>query len=116
MNNQYSRGCGYNYRRSAQRDMNMARSSGNRVQNLPTGEAGCCPAEKRIMADGCGCIEPREADRNDVRRTEEERSLAMGYVPVQMWSNPLPVCQGLKIGTIFADLHKPFCGKGGLCR
>ena len=40
-------------------------------------------------------------------------ALAMAYVPMQTWSRPLPPCKGLEIGTIFADLNKPFCGKGG---
>lgn len=116
MNNQYSRGCSYNYRRSAQRDMNMTRSvsSCNSMQNAKMMPSACCSAETckpgnlDMGAEGaCG-------------RSKEEyfgkKSLAMGYVPEQKWSEPLSVCQGLKIGTIFADLHKPFCGKGGLCR
>ncbi|MDD2958372.1 MAG: spore coat associated protein CotJA [Lachnospiraceae bacterium] len=40
----------------------------------------------------------------------------MGYVPMQSWSTPLAPCKGLQIGTIFADLYKPFCGKRGVCR
>ena len=83
MNNQYSRGCGYNYRRSAQRDISMEKHSMND-----------CRMENHSM----------------------EKSLAMGYVPMQVWSQPLPPGKGLQIGTIFSDLYKPFCGKGGACR
>ena len=150
MNNQYSRGCGYNYRRSAQRDMNMTRSgsSGNRMQGPEMGcsirrsvenraeerrnmerrmENRCAeerPMESRCMEDRRmegRCMEDRRMEGGcmEGRRMEEhsmERPLAMGYVPMQVWSPPLPVCKGLRIGTIFADLHKPFCGRGGLCR
>lgn len=42
---------------------------------------------------------------------------AMGYVPFQKWSAPFDLCKGLQLGTIFPDLCKPFCGKGGaVCR
>lgn len=41
---------------------------------------------------------------------------AMGYVPYQHWCEPYDLCRGLAAGTIFPDLHKPFCGKGGMCR
>ena len=39
--------------------------------------------------------------------------VAMGYVPYQRWGNTFELCKALQIGTIFPDLHKPFCGKGG---
>lgn len=41
--------------------------------------------------------------------------LAMGYIPYQKWNETYPLCKALKIGTIFPDLNKPFCGKGGKC-
>ena len=82
MSNQYSRGCGYNYRRS----MQMPREA-TPVSTCPN----TTPAENR----------------------RPKRSLAMGYVPMQVWSQLLPPCKGLQIGTIFADLDKPFCGRGG---
>ncbi len=42
---------------------------------------------------------------------------AMGYVPYQKWSTPFELARGLQMGTIFPDLCKPFCGKGGaVCR
>ncbi|MDD7078092.1 MAG: spore coat associated protein CotJA [Lachnospiraceae bacterium] len=39
----------------------------------------------------------------------------MGYIPYQKWDETYPLCKALKIGTIFPDLNKPFCGKGGKC-
>lgn len=103
MNNQYSRGCGYNYRRSPQRDIAMERRSmeNRRMEN------NC--AENRYPGE-CSMANQR------MEKCSMEKSLAMGYVPMQMWSQPLPLDKSLRIGTIFADLHKPFCGKGGVCR
>ena len=42
-----------------------------------------------------------------------EHVLAMAYVPWQKWENIYCPDKGLKRGTIFADLDKPFYGKGG---
>ena len=43
--------------------------------------------------------------------------VAMGYVPFQKWTETFDLCKGLQMGTIFPDLCKPFCGKGGaVCR
>lgn len=42
---------------------------------------------------------------------------AMGYVPDQIFCKTYDLCKALKVGTIFPELHKPFCGKGGgVCR
>ncbi|WP_283683324.1 spore coat associated protein CotJA [Parablautia sp. Marseille-Q6255] len=40
----------------------------------------------------------------------------MGYVPCQSWGVTYDLCHALHTGTIFPELHKPFCGKGGKCR
>lgn len=43
--------------------------------------------------------------------------IAMGYVPYQKWTETFDLCKALQMGTIFPDLCKPFCGKGGaVCR
>ena len=34
--------------------------------------------------------------------------LAMAYVPFQKWSQPSPLCEGLKRGTMFRELDLPF--------
>ena len=42
--------------------------------------------------------------------------LAIATVPMQRWE-PLYECgEGLRYGTIFPSLHKPFFAKGGDCR
>lgn len=116
MNNQYSRGCGYNYRRSPQRDMNPASSTPcscmpeqDRIPPVctptqPRSDTACCPIQSR-SATPC-CAQP----------VSMKKPLAMGYVPMQEWRDLYPICKGLQVGTIFAELCKPFCGKGGACR
>lgn len=95
MSNQYSYGCGYNYRRSSSREASCQRTRGNR-SGMPY-SAEMQTAMPR-MAQGC---------------SDSQWPVAMGYVPMQVWSQPVPLCRGLRAGTIFADLNKPFCGKGG---
>lgn len=84
MSNQYSCGCGYNYRRSMPREAARPRMQQPAPSSGPTSMTKC--------------------------------PIAMGYVPMQEWSQPLAPCKGLQIGTIFSDLYKPFCGKGGARR
>lgn len=43
----------------------------------------------------------------------KETVLAMAYVPWQKWENIYSSDKGFKRGTIFADLDKPFYGRGG---
>lgn len=46
----------------------------------------------------------------------ENMPLAMGYVPCQKLHEVYDTKKGLQMGTIFPELCKPFCGKGGGCR
>lgn len=47
---------------------------------------------------------------------EADAPLAMGYVPPQHWNRTFELSMGLKCGTIFPELQKPFCGRGGAWR
>lgn len=85
MSNQYSCGCGYNYRRRM------------------TTQDACVQRSQTPQASGA-CVSQGMLG---------EQPVAMAYVPSQSWSQPLPLCQGLGRGTIFEDLYKPFCGRGG---
>lgn len=42
--------------------------------------------------------------------------LAMAYVPMQKFGKTFEPARGFQLGTIFPELCKPFCGKGGGCR
>ena len=53
-----------------------------------------------------------ESNCNDI----DSISIAMAYVPWQHWENIYEADLGLKQGTIFKDLDKPYtsgCGRGG---
>ena len=43
----------------------------------------------------------------------EKTAIAMAYVPWQRWKELYEPCRALEAGTIFAELDKPFLGKGG---
>ena len=54
---------------------------------------------------------------DDCRRTRDELSgmpLAMGYVPWQNFECTYEPAQGLRAGTIFPELDKPFYGRRGM--
>ena len=63
----------------------------------------------------CGCFTWSNSRVNRIYEhlTEADAPLAMGYVPYQHWDRTFEPCRGLKAGTIFPCLYKPFCGKGG---
>lgn len=42
--------------------------------------------------------------------TSSTQQVGMTYVPMQRWSNLLPLEEGFYQGTIFQDLDKPFLG------
>ena len=46
----------------------------------------------------------------------ENRTIAMAYVPWQQFRNLYDLEQALQVGTIFAELDKPFTGRGGMYR
>lgn len=43
----------------------------------------------------------------------DQLPLTMAYVPMQSWNKIYDLETGLKKGTIFPDLYKPFYGAGG---
>ena len=47
---------------------------------------------------------------------DENRTIAMAYVPWQQFRNLYDLEQALQVGTIFAELDKPFTGRGGMYR
>lgn len=73
--------------------------------------------DRRISSERMGMqIEKREGrmmQKNIGNMALDTLSLAMGYVPMQQFGRTFDLRTGLQAGTIFPDLHKPFCGKGG---
>ena len=49
-------------------------------------------------------------------RFPEDTPLAMAYVLMQKFGKVYEPARGFQLGTIFPELCKPFCGKGGGCR
>ena len=44
-----------------------------------------------------------------------DKPIAMAYVPKQKYGELFDLSKALEVGTIFPELCKPFCGKGGGC-
>lgn len=65
----------------------------------------------------CGCKNTGNRRVSEIydHMTMADAPLAMAYVPFQQWECPFPLCTGLKAGTVFPGLYKPFCGKGDKC-
>lgn len=63
----------------------------------------------RGREDSCPC--------NNVRTPRcmedplSDMAIAMAYVPWQEWGNLYDMDKALKVGTVFADLDKPFLGR-----
>lgn len=66
--------------------------------------------------DRCCCNQPSEIKIHGHRLGGiDSMPVAMQYVPWQHWNQIYSPEDGLKCGTIFPELNKPFYGKGA-CR
>lgn len=63
------------------------------------------PAQPSKPSCGCG--------QNLMFQAVDVLPAAMGYVPCTKFGQTFDLCRALELGTIFPELHKPFCGKGG---
>ena len=84
---------------------NNPRSYGGRSMN----SRYCAPNSRNYSAESWASPE-MHCGRNDVL---EGLPLAMAYIPWQMWRAVYDAEKALHQGTIFEELNKPFCGKGG---
>lgn len=64
---------------------------------MPRQEAPVPPSHPSI--DNCLCV-------------SQPISLGISYIKKQTFGNLYPSCEGWRIGTIFADLDKPYCAGG----
>ena len=72
--------------------------------------------KRRISMDRCCCNQPSEIKIHGHRLGGiDSMPVAMQYVPWQHWNQIYSPEEGLKCGTIFPELNKPFYGKGA-CR
>ena len=97
-----------NYQRNSMRYPGAA----NGGQGVAEPQSGRRP----MSGGGCGCCEGR-SDNNGGERADCLRgmSLAMVYSPCQEFEDLYDHTEGLRRGTIFRQLDKPFTGKGGRC-
>lgn len=77
----------------------------------PVPEPGNQPVCQKIQPvpakPDCGC---------GIKDPLENLPIAMAYVPWQRWRDLYDSNKGFHRGTIFRELDKPFCGKGGVCQ
>ena len=74
---------------------------------------------RRMDNRNCGCpVNRRESAERYCGRSvmPQDVSLAMAYVPWQMWRNIYDTDKAFCRGTIFEELDMPFYGKGGCNR
>ena len=77
---------------------------------------GCCGANnmqnRRAASNN---MELKMEPRNFPRRMQHVDHMipAMAYVPMQRFEQIYDLSTALKNGTLFPELCKPFCGKGG---
>lgn len=84
----------------------------------------CQTAPRQMQRANCRpvpipCMEHTAQSSNSCRIPRDPMDgmvIAMAYVPWQKWQNISEVCRGMEQGTIFEELNKPFCGKGGCNR
>ncbi len=84
---------------------------------------GRCMSEPcdTMYRDECHMPESYERERKDCGCGHhvdvlEGMPLAMAYVPWQKWCEVYDICGGFSRGTIFRELDKMFCGRGGCNR
>lgn len=75
-----------------------------------------CNSSREGEASSCGCNSSKESRASAYDQINwGDLPIAMAYVPAQKKCETYSPAKGLRMGTIFPVLCKPFCGKGGGC-
>ena len=83
----------------------------NYRQNMaPRCQTCARPMPEPIVSDPV-CENPCENACGNVCENFCAYPIAMAYVPVQSFQTTYDLNRSLEVGTIFPELHKPFCGK-----
>ena len=94
----YNRTCGMNMSQPSNRNMNSSECS---VRNTT----------------GCSCTIPGVKEKkHEMFSHLQYLEPAMAYVPCQNFAMTYDLSYALKVGTVFPQLCKPFCGKRGIRR
>ena len=112
------------YRRQTPGTMNRSMSNPTGLQRRMESDDGCgCGNNARQQRSRMPerCSDTRESDEVKACRCREEDELggmplAMAYVPWQKWCDIYEPQEGFARGTVFAQLDKPFHGRGGCNR
>lgn len=76
--------------------------------NMRQGNA--CRMNRQTPSSASACCNPiNHSDYKELDRLPA----AMAYVPFTSFDKTYDLCHALKTGTLFPELYKPFCGKGG---
>lgn len=96
--------------------MNPMISRSCRIQPRDFRSQGSCPVPtmEKKQENRCGCSD--KIEDMDIYKHADHLPLTMAYVPMQHFSNIFTPCKGFRMGTIFPELCKPFCGKRGKCK
>ena len=74
------------------------------------------PAPEKYNSTCPTCPANSQTDANCTHDVHwHDMPIAMAYVPKQKYGHIFDLSKGLEVGTIFPELCKPFCGKGGGC-
>lgn len=97
--------CAYSVERESQRCENCGVNRNNEERSTNQGR------------DTCSCQNESGSTRSAASKDSlAQMPLAMAYVPWQKWKDIYETCKGFQRGTIFAELDKPFLGRGGCNR
>ena len=97
-NRPYNRTCGMNMPQPSNRNMNSSECS---VRNTTD----------------CSCTIPGvKGKKHEMYTHVDHMEPAMAYVPCQNFAMTYDLSYALKVGTVFPQLCKPFCGKRGIRR
>lgn len=86
----------------------------NYRQNMsPRCQTSSCPMPQPSNASCPSCTRPMPEmmSPTPICPRTMDFPIAMAYVPNQVFQSTYDLHRALEVGTIFPELHKPFCGK-----
>ena len=85
----------------------------NYRQNMPSRcQTPQCQMPQTANVPCASCTRPMpEMPATPICPRSQDYPIAMAYVPVQTFQSTYDLHRALEVGTIFPELHKPFCGK-----
>lgn len=109
-----------NYQRNTMRYGEMHTPCGQTPSAVNNGQNVAEPQYGRRPMNGggcCGCEHGGDSRNDNIGAFDclHGMSLAMVYSPCQEFEDLYDHTEGLRRGTIFRQLDKPFMGKGGRC-